>query len=166
MDIWKKRLLRRMQHARNYAQIKTIFDIIGMLGMPASLRGSLHGKPAFARAMFIAGFAIALLPLQTIQTNAAEKRSYHIMNIKLYAYNKMEWKQFQCYNWLIFEESRWNYKARNGSHYGLGQMRSKWYGTLNPYKQIDVHLKYLKHRYHKHDYACKAYQHWKEHSWH
>jgi hypothetical protein len=59
-----------------------------MLGMPASLKGSLHGKPAFARAMFIAGLAIALLPLQTIQTNAAEKRSYHVMNIKLYAYNK------------------------------------------------------------------------------
>jgi hypothetical protein len=166
MDIWKKGLLRRMQHAQRYAQITNKLDRGIMLGMPASLKGSLHGKPAFARAMFIAGLAIALLPLQTIQTNAAEKRSYHVMNIKLYAYNKMEWKQFQCYNWLIFEESRWNYKARNGSHYGLGQMRSKWYGTLSPYKQIDVHLKYLKHRYHKHDYACKAYQHWKEHSWH
>jgi hypothetical protein len=38
--------------------------------------------------MFIAGLAIALLPAQTIQTNAAEKRSYHVMNIKLYAYNQ------------------------------------------------------------------------------
>jgi len=164
MDIWKKRLLRRMQHARNYAQIKTIFDIIGMLGMPASLKGSLHGKPAFARAMFIASLAIALLPLQTIQINAAEKRSYHIMNIKLYAYNKMEWKQFECYNWLIFEESKWNYKARNNSHYGLGQMRSKWYGTLSPYKQVDVHLNYIKHRYD--GCPCKAYQHWKDKGWH
>ncbi len=83
-----------------------------MLGMPASLKGSLHGKQAFARAMFIAGLAIALLLLQTIQTNAAHKRSYHIMNVKLYAYNQMEWKQFECYNWLIHQESRWNYKAR------------------------------------------------------
>jgi len=164
MDIWQKRLLRRMQHAQGYAQIKTIFDIIGMLGMPASLKGSLHGKPAFARAMFIAGLAIALLPLQTIQTNSAEKRSYHIMNIKLYAYNKMEWKQFECYNWLIHHESRWNYLARNKSHYGLGQMRSKWYGTLSPYKQIDVHLKYINHRYD--GCACKAYQHWKDNGWH
>jgi len=164
MDIWKKRLLRRMQHAQGYAQIKTIFDIIGMLGMPASLKGSLHGKPALARAMFIAGLAIALLPLQTIQTNAAEKRSYHVMNIKLYAYNKMEWKQFECYNWLIFEESRWNYKARNGSHYGLGQMRSKWYATLDPYKQIDAHIRYLEKRYD--GCPCKAYQHWKDKGWH
>ena len=164
MDIWKKRLLRRMQHARIYAQIKTIFDIIGMLGMPASLKGSLHGKPAFARAMFIAGLAIALLPLQTIQTNAAEKRSYHVMNIKLYAYNKMEWKQFECYNWLIHHESRWNYLARNKSHYGLGQMRSKWYGRLSPIKQIDAHLEYLKHRYQGD--ACKAYAHWERKGWH
>ncbi len=42
--------------------------------------------------MFIAGLAIALLLAQTTQTNAAEKRSYHVMNIKLYAYNKMELK--------------------------------------------------------------------------
>jgi len=69
MDIWKKRLLRRMQHAQGYAQITNELDRGIMLGMPASLKGSLHGKPAIARAMFIAGLAIALLPLQTIKTN-------------------------------------------------------------------------------------------------
>ena len=164
MDIWKKRLLRRMQHAQSYAQITNKLDKPIMLGMPASLKGSLHGKQAFARAMFIAGLAIALLPLQTIQTNAAEKRSYHVMNIKLYAYNKMSWNQFQCYNDLITKESNWNYLARNKSHYGLGQMRSKWYGTLNPYKQVDAHIKYLNHRYD--GCACKAYQHWKDKGWH
>ena len=164
MDIWKKRLLRRMRHAEEQAQITNRFDTMSMLSMPASLKGSLHGKPAFARAMFIAGLAIALLPLQTIQTNAADKRSFHIMNVKLYAYNQMEWKQFECYNWLIHHESRWNYKARNHSHWGLAQMRSKWYGTLDPYKQIDVHLKYIKHRYD--GCACKAYNHWKDKGWH
>ncbi len=86
------------------------------------------------------------------------------MNLKLYAYNKLDWSEFQCYNWLIHKESRWNYKARNGSHYGLGQMRSKWYGTLDPYKQVKVHLKYVKHRYD--GCACKAYQHWKDKGWH
>ena len=70
---------------------KYVVDKGIMLSMPASLKGSLHGKQAFARAMFIATLAIALLQAQTIQTNAAEKRSYHVMNIKLYAYNKMEW---------------------------------------------------------------------------
>ncbi len=55
-------------------------------------------------------------------------------------------------------------QARNGSHYGLGQMRSKWYGSLSPYKQIDAHIKYLDRRYE--GCACKAYEHWKLHSWH
>jgi hypothetical protein len=46
------------------------------------------------------------------------------MNLKLFAYNQMSWNEFQCFNWLIIKESNWNPKARNGSHYGLGQMRS------------------------------------------
>jgi len=85
------------------------------------------------------------------------------MNLKLYAYNKLDWSEFQCYNWLIHKESRWNYKARNGSHYGLGQMRSKWYGTLSPKKQIDQHIKYIRHRY---DDACNALQHFETKGWH
>jgi hypothetical protein len=61
MDIWKKRLLRGMQHAQGYAQLTNRFDSMSMLSMPASLKGSSPGKQAFARAMFIAGLAIALL---------------------------------------------------------------------------------------------------------
>ena len=75
MDIWKKRLLRGMQHAQGYAQLTNRFDTCFMLSMPASLKGSLHGKPAFARAMFIAGLAIALLMLQTIQTMRRKKEA-------------------------------------------------------------------------------------------
>ncbi len=44
-----------------------------------------------------------------------------------------------------FYNGRWNPKARNGSHYGLGQMRSTWYRDLSPKKQIDAHIKYLRH---------------------
>jgi hypothetical protein len=164
MDLWQQKLLRAMRHAVLTCGFVFRLDRGSMLTRLASLKGSLLRRPALARAMFIAGLAIALLPLQTLQTNAADKRSYHIMNIKLYAYNKMEWKQFECYNWLIHHESRWNYKAKNGSHYGLGQMRSVWYGTLNPMRQIDAHLDYIKHRY-KGD-ACKALAHWERKGWH
>ncbi len=55
----------------------------------------------------------------------------------------------------IYKESRWNPKARNGSHYGLGQMRSTWYRDLTPRRQIDAHIKYLRHRYID---ACDALQ--------
>ena len=86
------------------------------------------------------------------------------MNLKLYAYNQMSWKQFECYNWLIYKESSWNPKARNGSHYGLGQMRSTWYRDLNPYQQIRAHLRYLGHRYNGD--ACLALTHLERKGWH
>jgi hypothetical protein len=86
------------------------------------------------------------------------------MNLKLYAYNQMSWKQFECYNWLISKESNWNPKARNGSHYGLGQMRSTWYRDLNPYQQIRAHLRYLGHRYNGD--ACLALSHLERKGWH
>ncbi len=86
------------------------------------------------------------------------------MNLKLYAYNQMSWKQFECYNWLISKESNWNPKARNGSHYGLGQMRSTWYRDLSPKQQIRAHMKYLSHRYGGD--ACRALAHLERKGWH
>lgn len=162
MDLREQKLLRAMRHAQNYAQKLIKLDKASMLRLLASLKSSSLRRPALGRGLFIAGLAIALSCAGSIKATANQK-PYHVMNIKLYAYNKLNWTDFQCYNWLIYEESRWNYKARNGSHYGLGQMRSKWYGTLNPYEQIDAHLIYVKHRYGN---ACKAYKHWEKYRWH
>lgn len=133
-----------------------------MLRTLARLRGSaLRGRAL--------GRAIVILALLMTFSFAANQKAYsqkppHIMNIKLHAYNKLSWEQFQCYNWLIHHESRWSHTARNGSHYGLGQMRSAWYGTLSPMKQIDVHLKYIAHRYD--GKPCKALAHWERKGWH
>jgi len=99
----------------------------------------------------------ALFMIINTQTSKAD------MNLKLYAYNKMDWSEFQCYNWIIIKESSWNPKARNGSHYGLGQMRSTWYRDLSPKKQIDAHIKYIRHRYKD---ACKALHHLETKGWH
>lgn len=133
-----------------------------MLRTLARLRGSALRGRALGRAIVILAFAMTFSFAAT--EKAYSQKPVNVMNIKLYAYNKLSWEQFQCYNWLIHYESRWNYKARNGSHYGLGQMRSKWYGTLNPMRQIDVHIAYIKHRY-KGD-ACKALAHWESKGWH
>jgi hypothetical protein len=133
-------------------------DKPGMLRLSRRLRGTFAARRALGAALFIC--------LSAMNVSAAEsnQKPFNVMNIKLYAYNKLNWDQFQCYNWLIHHESRWNYKAKNGSHYGLGQMRSVWYGTLNPMQQIDAHLDYIKHRY-KGD-ACKALAHWERKGWH
>ena len=162
MDLWQQKLLRRMRHTALTCGFVFGLDRASMLTRLASLISSLLRRPALARAVFIAGLAIALSCAGSIKATANQK-PFHVMNIKLYAYNKLTWDEFQCYNWLIYEESRWNYLARNKSHYGLGQMRSKWYGTLNPYEQIDAHLIYVKHRY---GTACKAYNHWEKYRWH
>ena len=100
----------------------------------------------------------AVLQLINTQPSKAD------MNLKLYAYNLMSWSQFECYNWLIYKESSWNPKAKNGSHYGLGQMRSTWYRDLNPYEQIRQHIKYISHRYGGD--ACKALAHLERKGWH
>jgi hypothetical protein len=145
----------------NRAFVKPI-DMSGMLRTLARLRGSALRGRALGRSIVI------LAVLMTLSFAAPQKaysqKPFNVMNIKLYAYNKLTWPQMQCYNELIHHESRWNYKARNGSHYGLGQMRSKWYGTLNPYKQIDAHLRYIDHRYK--GCACEALRHWERKGWH
>jgi hypothetical protein len=71
--------------------------------------------------------------------------------------------EFNCLDYLYFKESRWNPKAKNGSHYGIPQGRSKYLQTVNGYKQVDWGLKYIKNRY---GTPCKALQHLKTKGYH
>ena len=93
-----------------------------------------------------------------------------IPNLKLFAYNSFKsWDQFSCYNYIIIQESKWNYKARNGSHYGLGQMRNPLVLTLTPKEQITWHMRYIGHRYgyvNDEPNACKAAEHLLRKGWH
>jgi len=83
-----------------------------------------------------------------MSTTPANATSNSIDHLKLYAHSRLiEYKEFQCFNKLITKESQWNYKAKNGSHYGLGQMKSKHYGLLDPYSQIDKTIRYIHKRY-------------------
>ena len=61
------------------------------------------------------------------------------------------------------ENSRWDPKARNGSHVGIPQGRSKWLATVNGVKQIDWGIKYINNRYGS---MCKALDHFKRKGWH
>lgn len=78
---------------------------------------------------------------------------------KLYAHSRiLDYKEFQCFNKIITKESRWSVTARNGSHYGLGQMRSTHYRDLDGFRQIDATIKYITNRYGS---MCKALAHHK-----
>ena len=85
----------------------------------------------------------ASLSLQMQPAQATDADQY-----KLYAHSRLvNDTQYQCLKKIIYKESRWNPLAKNGSHFGLGQMRSEHYRTLDPYRQIDATIKYITIRY-------------------
>jgi hypothetical protein len=95
--------------------------------------------------------SILILTLSTTPAKAATQ----IDLLKLYAHSRLlDYKEFQCFNKIITKESQWSHLARNGSHYGLGQMRSKHYRDLDPFRQIDASIKYITVRY---ETSCKAW---------
>ena len=71
--------------------------------------------------------------------------------------------EFYCLDTLYFHESRWNPLARNGSHVGIPQGRSKWLATVDGYKQVEWGIKYNNNRYGS---MCKALEHYKIKGWH
>jgi 4-amino-4-deoxy-L-arabinose transferase-like glycosyltransferase len=78
-------------------------------------------------------------------------------------------KQYACIYELYNKESNWNYKARNGSHHGIPQLRNDIMLTKNPLQQVSLGVKYIAHRYGYIDgipNACKALQHLKTKGWH
>ena len=113
---------------------------------------------------------IALFVGQILSLDKAHSADNSVPNLKLYAYNAFNtWDQFSCYNYIIIQESKWNYKARNGSHYGLGQMRNPLVLTLTPKEQIVWHMRYIGHRYgyvNEEPNACKAAEHLLTKGWH
>ena len=121
-----------------------------------SVRSMLVGEPLWriARKRCLVLLA-ALCVVSTTPANATKAATYSIDHLKLYAHSRLlDYKEFQCLNSIITKESRWSYTARNGSHRGLGQMRSEHYGNLDPYRQIDATIRYVHIRYKT---MCKAW---------
>lgn len=117
------------------------------------VRSILAGEPlrriARMRCLVLVG---ALCIVGTTPAKAVTNTDY----LKLYAHSRViDNNQYQCLSKIIDKESRWNPDAINGSHYGLGQMKSKHYRNLNPYRQIDATILYIKGRYGS---MCKAWE--------
>lgn len=113
----------------------------------------LKDKRINIKRILVSGLISAALIAQ-LGSSSAHATSISADHLRLYAHSRIiDWKEFQCFNHIIHKESRWNPRARNGSHYGLGQMRSAHYGKLDPYRQIDATLVYITKRYKG---ICKA----------
>ena len=73
-------------------------------------------------------------------------------------------EQYVCLARLYGKESAWNYKAKNGSHYGIPQGRSEYLKTATAQEQVIWGLNYINHRYD--GKPCKAWKHWQQRNWH
>ena len=133
--------------------------------LPAS-----RGAEAALRGVFRVGLclsvtlSLALNPILIITSNAYPLKREQ-QDWALVAMNHLgDLQEAQCWVELIWRESTFNPRAKNGSHYGLAQMRSTWYRDLKPRAQVKAHMNYLEHRYN--GSACKALNHLKRKGWH
>ena len=100
----------------------------------------------------------------TVSATVEAKAATQTDLLKLYAHSRIvSMDQFNCFNALITKESNWRIDARNGSHYGLGQMKNAKYGRLDGFKQIDWSIRYIKDRYGS---MCNAWRFFQKHNYH
>lgn len=134
---------------RKSAQLIHIFAMY----LTSSVRSILASEPLWRIAR---GRCLVLLGVLCIVSTTPAEANTNIDQYKLYTHSRViNYEQFICLSKIIHKESRWNPQAVNGSHYGLGQMRSQHYRNLDPYRQIDATIKYIKNRYGS---MCKAWE--------
>ena len=84
--------------------------------------------------------------------------------LKLYAHSRIiNDEQYQCFYSLITKESNWRIDAKNGSHYGIGQMRNATYKKLDGFSQVDWSIRYISKRYGS---MCNAWRFFKDKGYH
>jgi len=99
----------------------------------------------------------------------ARASNLSIKYVKDLAKEQLTDKQEACHNEIVFRESSWNPKAKNGSHYGLYQGRSKSLKNASTVKQWWWYWHYVAHRYGVTQYDepnyCGALHHLKTKGW-
>jgi hypothetical protein len=126
----------------------------------AAGRGSSQGRTQRTGGLCL---LLGLLMLQMQPVHATDTTSTD--HYKLYAHSRIvDFEQYTCFVKLINKENRhWNPSAKNGSHYGIGQMRNTNYKKLDGYTQIDWTLRYIKGRYLT---PCKAWAFFQANGYH
>ena len=122
-------------------------------------KGDLRSRKIARFGLVISLFIVLNISLLQDDSVAANKTNHY----RQYAFIQLnDLDQFYCLDELNFKESRWNPKAKNGSHHGIPQGRSKWLATVDGFKQIDWQLKYIQKRYSN---PCNALAHHKIKGW-
>ena len=141
-----------------------VFDMAGTLS--ARAHQGLNASPiGLARVVALAiGISLSIAtPLDAEATNQA------IRYVKDLAEYQLTDKQELCHNEIVYRESRWDYRAINGSHYGLYQGKSKSLKNASTVKQWWWYWHYVTHRYGWTEYDepnyCNALHHLKTKGW-
>ena len=127
---------------------------------PKATRRARKGKLARCWLVGIALCLANILGFEKAHSVSADKTN-HYRQWAFIQLNNLD--EFYCLDTLYFHESRWNPKAKNGSHHGIPQGRSKWLATVDGYKQVEWGIKYINNRYGS---MCNALDHWKRKGWH
>ena len=99
-----------------------------------------------------------------VKDYSVAKENYKPTHYKQYILIELNnFEQAYCLIELYHNESGFNPLARNGSHYGIPQGRSKYLARVDGTKQIDWGIKYNLNRYGS---MCKALEHYKIKGWH
>ena len=141
-----------------------VLDTSGTLS--ARAHQGLNASPiGLARVVALAiGISLSIAtPLDAQASNQA------IRYVKDLAEYQLTDKQEACHHEIVYRESRWNPKAKNGSHYGLYQGKSKSLKNASTVKQWWWYWHYVTHRYGVTEYDepnyCGALHHLKTKGW-
>ena len=142
-----------------YTGVKNLWDTLESTlkidrYLTIGLRSILAGEPLRRRArrrslVLLAGLLLFSSMPASQATTQRDKE-----NFKLYAHIKLtNSKEYRCLELLWNRESKWDPRANNpkSSAFGIPQLLKM--RELDPYKQIDLGLKYIVHR---HITPCKA----------
>ena len=127
---------------------------------PRQKREPQRGKLARCVLVATALFVAQILCLDKAASQVTETTN-HYRQWAFIQLNNLD--EFHCLDYLYYRESRWNPSARNGSHYGIPQMRNVKLKTMDAMTQIDWGLRYIKGRYQT---PCKAWAFFKANGWH
>ena len=139
---------------RAYAQVIHIFATYLTIGVRSILAGEPLRRIARRRSLVLLA---GLLLFVNMPNASAINTPRDVNNYKLYAHMKLlDAKQYRCVELLWMRESLWNPRADNpnSSAYGIPQLLKM--KEKDPYKQIDLGLKYIAHR---HKTPCQAWDH-------
>ena len=156
-----------MRHAETRPRLHGVLALSGTL-MARAHQGLRASRSRIARSVaFAIGIAL-FAPMSHANTGSIDAFKY---NPRKYINATMPKHEAKCIKLLISKESAWNYKAVGNLSsptksyvYGLLQIKNPIAKDMNPMQQIQLHQRYLDHRYN--GSACNAWKHFKDRGWH